>query len=74
MKIHLPPSITANSSWVINSLPQCQVMNSKTDKKFPSFLLRRGIQHYLRVKRKYFYTVENIETYKILRKDIGLYC
>ena len=27
--IHLPPSITANSSWVINSLPQCQVMNSK---------------------------------------------
>ena len=26
-KIHLPPSMTAISSWVINSLPQCQVMN-----------------------------------------------
>lgn len=28
-KIHFPPSITAISSCVINSLPQCQVMNSK---------------------------------------------
>ena len=28
-KMHLPPSITASSSWLISSLPQCQVMNSK---------------------------------------------
>ena len=26
-KMHLPPSITASSSWLISSLPQCQVMN-----------------------------------------------
>lgn len=32
-KIHLPPSRTDNSSIDIKSLPQCQVMNSKTGKK-----------------------------------------
>src|SRR5699024_10561505 len=32
-KIHLPPSIVAISSCDINSLPQCQVMNSKKAKK-----------------------------------------
>ena len=30
-KMHLPPSITASSSWLISSLPQCQVENSITD-------------------------------------------
>lgn len=28
-KMHLPPSITASSSWLISSLPHCQVMNSR---------------------------------------------
>ena len=28
-KIYLPPSMTAISSWVINSLPQSQVVNSQ---------------------------------------------
>lgn len=33
-KIHLPPSIVAISSCDINSLPQCQVVNSKKDKHY----------------------------------------
>lgn len=28
-RIHLPPSITASSSWLISSLPQSQVVNSQ---------------------------------------------
>ena len=44
MKIHLPPSITASSSCVISSLPQCQVMNSKKGKKIlPSPLKEEGL-------------------------------
>jgi hypothetical protein len=33
-KIHFSPSMTASSSLLISSLPQCQVVNSKKDKHY----------------------------------------
>ena len=44
-RMHLPPSSTASSSTLASSLPQCQVMNSKTSKKIAPLLKGEGLSH-----------------------------